>query len=120
MARRAKQEPIDRRRSLASVPVLNQDVTVEDDGGETAAITVRVPRGNRFLDRFRPKVMTRRITLDPLGTFVVRQITGQATVRHIVDAFIARYKTNRREAELCIVEFLKSLTGRGAISIAVP
>lgn len=114
-----KDERLDRRRSLAGVPVISGNVAIRDADGGNLSLTVGMRRGNGFLDRFRPPVSTKRISLDELGSFVVRRIDGRAAVQDIIDAFVAEYQTNRREAELCIVEFLKSLLERSVIGIAI-
>ena len=119
LSAKRKEERLDRRRSLAGVPLINENVTVGDGGGPSLPISVRTRRGSGFLDRFRPPVTDRRINLDELGSFVLRRIDGRATVRDLIDAFAAEYQTNRREAELSIVEFLKSLMERRVISIKV-
>ena len=114
-----KTAPLDRRESLAGVPVLNNGVELLGEAGENLMLSVKVFRGRGFLDRFRPEEMTRKIRLDELGSFVVRQINGKRDVLKIIDAFVGKYKTNRREAELSVVAFLKSLVQRNVISIAI-
>ena len=109
----------DRQRLLKGVPILNQSVTLESGGDAKVLLSVQFERGGRFLDRFRPPVDTRRISLDELGGFVVRLIDGEKTVKEIIRAFVTKYRTNRREAELSVLDFLKSLTQRNVISIAI-
>ena len=83
------------------------------------SLTVTIKRGNGFLDLFRPAVMNRRIKLDTLGSFVVRLIDGKRDVLEIIEAFEAKYKTNRRETQLSVVAFLKSLARRNIASIVI-
>jgi len=110
---------LDRRRSLEAIPVVNGGVKAAD-GPAGLVLKVIVLRGSGFLARFQPAVMERRVELDEIGSFVFRLIDGKRTALDIVDAFVERYRTNRREAELSCVEFLKSLVRRHVISIAVP
>ena len=116
---RKTQSGLDRYESMAGVPVLNKGVSIADEQAEKLSLTVRIKRGNRFLDRFRPEVINRRIKLDDLGSFVVRMIDGKRNVLDIVEAFEAKYKTNRRETQLSVVAFLKSLARRGVASIVI-
>jgi len=116
---RTKQKPLDRRRSLTGVPVMNENVTIEPADGDNLILTVKLQRGRGLLARFQPAVMTRRVKLDQLGSFVVRQIDGKRSVLEIIDLFVERYKTNRREAELSVVSFLKSLIERHVVSVAI-
>lgn len=110
--------PIDRRQSLAGIPVLNPGVRI-DPGEERDIVVVKLQRGKGFWSRFQPAVMERTIKLDELGTYVLRQIDGRRPVLAIVDAFTARFKLNRRESELSTVTFLRSLAERRAISIII-
>jgi len=110
---------VDRREAMASIPALVPGVLLEtgDDGRVTAVVTSRRPTG--FWARFMSPTVTKRIRLDEIGTFVIRQIDGKCTVRELVERFVAAYKVNRREAELSLADFLKSLTQRNIIAIGI-
>ncbi len=110
---------IDRRRSLEGVPVRNDGVTVADNGQGRIKVILRRRRGNGFLARWQPEVIERAVKLDELGAFVFGLVDSRRTVLEIIDAFVERYRTNRREAELSTVAFLRSLVERGYISIAI-
>ncbi|MBN1674337.1 MAG: PqqD family protein [Kiritimatiellae bacterium] len=117
--RNTRQAPIDRRRSLAAVPVVNEGVNAAEGDAGRLILTVAVPRGRGLLARFRPRFSQKRIKLDELGSFVFSRIDGKRNVRTIIRDFIVRYGTNRREAELSTVDFLRSLARRYVISIVV-
>jgi hypothetical protein len=116
---RKKIEPIDRRRSLKSIPVMNRNVVVKPGEEGTLVISVTMQRKKGLFSRFLPPVFERHLKLDELGSFVVSQIDGRKSVLDIIEAFIAKYDTNRRETELSVVSFLKSLVQRQLVSIAV-
>ena len=99
--------------------MLNQGVAFSENDKGNIEIHVKIKRGNGFLSRFQPPVIERKIKLDELGGFVFNQIDGNNTTLKIIECFIARYHTNRREAELSTVEFLKSLVKKGIISILI-
>ena len=111
---------MDRRKSLEGIPVLHEGVTIAYRENGNAVVTVRLKRGRSLLARFQPPVMERVVRLDELGTFVLQQVDGRTPTREIVERFVKRYHTNRREAELSAVAFLKSLAQRGVVSIAIP
>jgi len=114
-----KPEQIDRRRSLASIPVVNDCVshTIDEDG--RLQLTIEIQRGSSFLSRFQPRIMKKRVRLDELGVFVFEQIDGRRTVKAIIETFGRRFRTDRRESELSVAAFLKSLAQRQVISIVV-
>ena len=114
---RKKEPPIDRRQSLAGVPVMNDQVTFETQTDGCLIVSVKLFRGKGLLAGFQPEVRTKRTKLDELGTFVLKQIDGRKNVLEIIEAFIGEFRTNRREAELSVAAFLKSLIARHVISI---
>lgn len=122
MAVFAKRRPtqVDRRQALASVPVLSANASVTLKPDETAVVRVKVPRGGTFFDRFRPPLMERKYDLDELGSFVVGQVDGKKDVLAIIEAFVERFRVNRREAELGVVSFLKTLTQRQVVTVLTP
>lgn len=110
---------IDRRESLEGVPVVHNGVTVSAEKLGRVTLDIKIPRGRGLLARFQPPIMERRIKLDELGSYVFRLIDNKKSTREIIEMFMARYRTNRREATLSVVAFLKSLVTRGVISIMI-
>ena len=119
LSREKKPEQIDRRRSLASIPVVNDSVTHTTDENGRLQLTIEIQRGSSFLSRIQPRIMKKRVRLDELGVFVFEQVDGKRTVKAIIDAFTRRFRTDRRESELSVAAFLKSLAQRQVISIVV-
>ena len=117
-----KKQELDRRQSLAGVPVFNQNVSIRrDEENSNRWLIVVKTRGKKqgFLSRFGPTPAERHFGLDQLGTFVATHIDGKHTVKDIVDAFIRKYNVNRREAELSVTQFFKMLTRKKIVSILI-
>ncbi len=112
-------EGLDRRRSLAGVPMLHNDVAVRTAPNGVTRLHVRYERGKGLFEMFRPPVTERQYELDQFGVFVIDQVRQQHSVLAIVDAFQERYGLSRREAELGVVAFLKMLMKRGILSVVV-
>jgi hypothetical protein len=112
-------QPVDRRRSLQSIPALNPGIELEPQEDGRVLVTIPVSMRKGFLSRFLPRHFEKQVRLDSLGVFVLGQIDGKRTVADIVEAFVRRYRINRREAELSTAQFLKSLAQRNIISIGV-
>lgn len=119
LKRRTKPRDIDRRRSLAAVPVLHENVTVEERTVETVTLKLYSAPGSGFLDRFRPPPMARRYELDEFGTFVVRHMDREHTVHDIIKAFAPHFGMTLRESEMGVVAFIKMLMKRRMASVAV-
>ncbi len=116
---KATLERIDRKHSLMGVPVVNPEVSWKEKSGGVLVVSVRVKRAPGLLGMLRPKEFDRRFELDALGAFVLTQIDGKKTALQLKDEFVARFKVHPREAEMCIVSFLKTLLQRCIISIAI-
>jgi len=118
LIRKREKHSVDRRQSLAGVPVLHKNVRIHDGGADVVSLRMQVHRGRSFFDRFRPPVMEKTYELDEFGTFVVRQIDSRKTVLDIIRAFERKYRMTHREAELGVVAFIKILMKRNVLSVA--
>ena len=115
---RAKQQ-LNRRQSLDGVPVLNENISYADDESGRLVINIKLRRGNSFLARFQPPVLERNVRLDEIGSFVFGLIDNRRSALEIIELFLDKYRVNRREATLSVVEFLKSLVKRRIVSIVI-
>lgn len=104
---------------MEGIPVLNENVSHADDKTGRLVIHIKLKRGNGFLARFQPPVLERSIRLDEIGGFVFKLIDNKRSVLEIIELFLAKYRVNRREATLSVVEFLKSLIKRRIVSIVI-
>ena len=86
-------------------------------GQSMAALRFRVRQWHKLVDSD-PAQM--HVELDELGSFVVDLIDGKRNVLEIVEAFQEKYKTNRRETQVSVVTFLKTLAVRGVASVVIP
>ncbi len=123
-----RRQPVDRRRSLALRPLRNPeaDWAPADPGG--GPVTIDIPLQRRpvprplvwvasKLARKQPPA-TRKLQLDPVGSFVWRSADGSRTVRQLIWLLAAEYKLNRRDAEVALLEFLGQLSQRNLIGFA--
>lgn len=62
-------------------------------------------------------VRFRKLQLDELGTAVWHLVDGNRTVRQVVQAFAREHQLHRREAEISVTQFLRTLGKRGIIGI---
>jgi len=119
--RKSKKAPLPREQSLAARPVLNPLVKLERD--EQDNVILQVPRRDsamtRFMARFYRMPGYKRVALDELGSFVIELCDGRNTAGDIIDKFAKRFKLNRREAELSMVEFMRSLARRSIIGLVI-
>ena len=113
--------PLGRAESLSARPVLNRLVRVER--GEDGLATLQVPRGDsalvRSVSRWFRLPPYRPIALDELGSFVIELCDGRHTVRDLVDKLAKRFKLNRREAEVGMTTFLRTLARRSIIALVI-
>ena len=74
-----------------------------------ASLVLRVPRNG----------LNKTFELDELGKFVYDACDGKSSVRQVIRRLARRYNLNEREAEVATVAFLKTLTSKGLVAMAV-
>lgn len=114
-------QPLSREQSLASVPLRNQAIEVEEtDAGEVRlVIPLRAAWWARLLSRLFYVPKKRRVVLDEIGSYVWGLCDGRRNIRDIIQALAGRYKLHRKEAEVSVVAYLRQLARRGIIGIAL-
>jgi hypothetical protein len=109
--------------SLTLTPVKNIEISEETlDPGVVIIqypVTMR-PWMAKWMQRFKgssPRIGSRKLQLDSLGTEVWKMIDGKRTVRDIVGAFAENHQLENREAEVAVTQFLWYLGKRGFIGL---
>ena len=123
---RKKKEPaLSRRESLDAVIEVNQTIAVtrEEGGCVTLHIPFEPPPAIKKIAAFLGAKETPRTTpieLDEIGTFCWDLFDGTHPVREIIGRLAERYKLNRKEAEVALTSFIRTLAGKGLVIIVVP
>jgi hypothetical protein len=84
-------------------------LTVPVQPSRWASLVLRVPS----------KGLSKTFELDELGKFVWDACDGKSSVRQVIRKLAKQYNLNQREAEVATVAFLKTLTSRGLVAMAV-
>jgi hypothetical protein len=117
-----KQMPLSRDEAFEARPVRNPSLKwrISDEG----VVEVIVPRRKDMFGRlmgflfFVPE--SRPITLDEVGTAVWDLCDGEHTVEQMVKALSKEYKLQRREVEVSLTEYLRTLGKKGMVGFLVP
>lgn len=121
--RKSKKKSVaSRRESLDSVVVKNEHITEEKK--ENGEITLTVEGDTRSLPG---KIMIhvfglprkREIILDRRGSFIWNCCNGSVTVGEMIDRFSREFSVNRKESEVSIMHFIKSLAKKGLAGAVV-
>ena len=122
--RKVKKPTLTRKESLDAVAVANENVGLTRS--EQGIVTLHVP--------YRPPPVIARITrllggtadgggsdieLDEIGSFCWDFFDGQTTVRDIIGRLSEQYKINRKEAEVALTSFVRTLAAKGLVVIAI-
>lgn len=107
---------------LAAVPVRNSQVEWEINDEEEVVLRIprREDRAGRFLQRAFVAPPFKQVVLDELGSDVWHLCTGENSVDTIVKTLAKKYKLGRREVELSLSNYLRTLAQRGYIGLAKP
>ncbi len=118
---RKKSPQLPRKDLLRSKPVRNGRLTCEENSdGE---IVLGIPRRKTWWINTMSRVFyvpsRRTVVLDKIGSFLWGLCDGQNTVDHVIATIRNEYKLERKEAEISTLTYLKQLTEKGLIGLAV-
>ncbi len=110
---------ISRQEILAAIPIRNS--LVEWETNDLEEVTLKVPRREdrmgHLLHRLFAAPPYKQVVLDELGSDVWQLCTGDNDVDAIVKGLAKKYKLSRREVELSLANYLRTLAQRGLIGL---
>ena len=110
-----------REQALSACPVRNPNL--EWEVNEQDEVVVKIPRRGDNVGRFLGWMFfvpeSRPIVLDEVGSFVWNYCDGSRSVADLVDLMAAEYQVGKREMELSLTEYLKTLGKRGMVGLLV-
>ena len=123
MFRRKKEPQLTREQMLRSTVVANSALRVTRD--KNGSVTLRVPLRlspflRRVLGRFAADASDQKSALDEVGSFVWDMCDGRTTVLEMITRISERYKLNRKETEISLTTYLRTLMGKNYVAILVP
>jgi|GEM_PF-571956 len=121
--KKRKKTVFDRERAFAGIPVFSPSVTLEKHEGGGAVLMIKIKHKKSFFDRFRPagasSEVEKKFALDAYGAFVADRVDGLKRVGDIVVDFEQNFKTDRQNAEMGVITFLKMLMCRGLVAMMI-
>lgn len=111
-----------RKQALLARPVRNPALKWEQlDNGEVRIILPRRDDGiGKVLSVLFYVPKSRPVSLDVVGASVWQLCDGEHTVDDLVEALMDEHRLHRREAEVSLTEFLKTLGKRHMVAFIVP
>jgi Coenzyme PQQ synthesis protein D (PqqD) len=111
---------IDPERLLDAVPTVNRAVRVEQNASGTVLfVPVKRTWWMRLFALILPVRAEKGYALDALGLEVFEACDGTRNLERIIEEFAARHQVRFHEARLSVAQFMKSLTERGLVALAV-
>ena len=116
-----KQPKLSRAAMLNSRPARNEALGWEKtDEGE---VQIRVVRQDSWKVRLLSKIFyipkERKITLDEVGAQVWQMCNGRNTVAQMIEELSGKYQLNRKEAEVSLLAYLKTLAQKRFVGFLV-
>jgi len=106
---------------LNSRPARNEELTWEKNDDGEVQITVR--RQETWKVRLISKIFyipkKRKITLDEVGTEVWQLCNGRNTVARMIEDLSDKYQLNRKEAEVSLLAYLKTMAQKRFIGFVI-
>ncbi len=125
---RKKVPKLERQQVLQAIPIRNPKLEVgrTEEGFVVLTLPLRqdwvgklLAGYHRFIFWGKP-MKPHKVELDELGSEVFDLIDGERTVDDLIKALAKKHKLARREVEVSLTEYLKTLGRRGIIAFAVP
>src|SRR5438876_8178181 len=111
---------ITRQEILSAVPVRN--TLIEWEMNEHDEVVLKIPRRQDRVGRILHRVFVappfKQVVLDEVGSDVWQLCTSENSVGTIVKTLAKKYKLGRREVELSLANYLRTLAQRGYIGLA--
>jgi hypothetical protein len=106
---------------LSSRPARNEAVEWEktDRGEVRISITRQETWKIRLLSKLFYIPRKRNITLDEVGTEVWQMCNGRTNVGQMIQALSEKYQLNRKEAEVSLLEYLKTLAQKRFVGFLI-
>jgi hypothetical protein len=105
---------------LKAIPYANEAVRLETrkDGSVLASVPLKKPAWVAGpLGWLLPYSSHRRVELDPIGAAVMAMCDGKKKVEEIISEFARENLLSWREAQICVMQFLRQVTERGLVVI---
>jgi len=119
-----KPEPLSREQSLEAVVVPSSTLTLKER--EDGCLTLGIPfKPSPFVERLSRWLRVpsgggeRPLELDEIGSFVWRMFDSRTTVREMIDRLMAEYKLNRKDAEISLTTFIRTLVRKRLVVLAI-
>lgn len=104
--------------------VREPEAKVGADAEPVPEVVLSVPRRQdrfgKMLNRFFEGPDKRQVVLDELGTDVWQMCDGETSVEALILALSKKHKLERREVELSLTMYLRTLAKRGFIGLHIP
>jgi hypothetical protein len=108
---------------LAAVAVRNPLVReASRAGGDAGSFVLRLSaplRPSRLREILGRRPLEKSFDLDELGAFVWNAIDGKRSVESLIRHFAEAHRVTLREADVAVIAFLKTLTERNLVALAV-
>ena len=106
---------------LDTVPLRN--ATIKWGKNNQSEVSIVIPQKEKLWVKIATKILRvpgkRVVVLDEVGSYVWMQCDGRNTIGNIIDGLCGKYKLNRKEAEVSLITYMRTLGKRGMIGLAI-
>jgi len=118
---RKAQPQLTREQAMGARPVRNPAVPwkLNDDGNVVVILRRRGDLTGRVLSWIFMVPQQKSMELDEVGSTVWQHCDGERTVWEVVDMLATKYKLNKREVEISLTQYLRTLGKRGMLGFVI-
>lgn len=122
--KKKSEKTFSREKFLKLKPVRNPYLEWSKSERGEVTITMKLKRTKKtsFLSKLfsLPKEVTKKVTLDEVGSFVWDMCDGKHTIEEMMQELSDKYKTMRQETEVALMTYFQQLANRRFIGVLVP
>jgi hypothetical protein len=106
---------------LSAIPLRNATVKwKQSDAGE---VSIVIPQKDKLWVKIVTKIFMvpekRVVVLDEIGSYVWMQCDGEHTIKDIMNSLSSKYSLTRKEAEVSLISYMRTLGKRGMLGFAI-
>lgn len=106
---------------LSAIPLRN--ATIKWKQNNEGEVSIVIPQKDKLWVKMVTNIFVvpgkRVVVLDEIGSYVWMLCDGEHTIRYIMNSLTGKYRLTRKEAEVSLITYMRTLGKRGMLGLAI-
>lgn len=107
---------------LGAIPLRN--ATIKWEQNDEREVSIVIPQKDKLWVKIVTKIFMvpgkRVVVLDEVGSYVWMECDGKHTIKDIINSLSGKYNLTRKESEVSLITYMRTLGKRGMLGFAIP